>query len=101
MERPISKYDRILNKFRESDFTDKEVKEIRDFFNHGLAELPRVKKLTYPEFIALEEKSEYTKYYITTDDGRKIIATFLGDTPIVANPGALYDLGNFGEVVYQ
>lgn len=92
--KPIVKYDHLLNRFRENDFTEQEVAEIRDFINNIVKTLPKLVKLTYEEYLELEEKDNKTFYQITTDDGNKTIDLYLGTERPYFIEGA------FGESVY-
>lgn len=98
--KPITKYDRILNKFRENDFTEKEVASIRDFINNVVATLPKLKKLTYAEYVELEKKDNKTFYQITTDDGTRTIDLYLGTERPYFIEGVLGE-SVFGNALYQ
>lgn len=100
MHKPISKYDRILNKFRENDFTEKEVEDIRNFINNIVSTLPKLQKLTYDEYIELEEKDSKTFYQITTDDGSKTIDLYLGtERPYFLD--GVFGASVYGNAIYQ
>ena len=100
--KPISKYDCILGKYRENDFTEKEVKEIRNFINNVMETLPRNEKLTYSQFLALEEYNDHCTYYVTDEEGTKVIAQFIGNTPITIHPDyAIYGQSSFGQGLYN
>ena len=100
--KPIIKYDRLLNRFRENDFTDKEVEEIRNFINNIMLTLPKNAKLTYSEYIALEEYDDHCLYYITDDNNTKVIAQFIGNTPIFTSPEyAVFGESSFGNGLYN
>lgn len=100
MQKPISKYDRILNKFRENDFTEKEVEDIRNFINNIVSTLPKLQKLTYNEYVELEEKDSKTFYQITTDDGSKAIDLYLGtERPYFID--GVFGASVYGNAIYQ
>lgn len=100
MTKPIAKYDRILNKFRENDFTEQEVKDIRNFINNIVSTLPKLQKLTYDEYVELEEKDSKTFYQITTDDGSKTIDLYLGtERPYFID--GVFGASVYGNAIYQ
>lgn len=101
MIKPNSKYDRILGKFRENDFKEAEVKEIKHFLEEEIKQLPRMAKLTIAEYQALEEKKNNTIYLITNNAGTKIISTFVGTLPVVFNAEGIYDESCFANAVFQ
>lgn len=101
MTKPIAKYDRILNKFRENDFTEAEVKEIKHFLEEEMAQLPRMAKMTIAEYQALEEKKSNTIYQITNNAGTKIISAFVGTLPVIFNAEGVYDESCFANAVFQ
>ena len=99
--KPITKYDRILKKFRENDFTEKEVAEIRNFINNIVDTLPKLEKMTLAQYNALDEKDDHTFYMIYNNDHTAYVAQFLGDLPITTHTVGVFGESYLGSAIYQ
>lgn len=65
----------------------------------SIAELPKIRKVTVSEYAAMEEYDDTITYLLTDNAGTKIIARYVGATPMPLTSGTVFGESAFGNAI--